>query len=85
MGVIAAFCLSASDVPGPSVHWFSPQTSRRESDVQNLQPVIWQSVPYQRRAIHAGQCGMEVEEEQSRQVTGSFTSKSSRLEAFVER
>ena len=47
--------------------------------------VIWQSVPYQRRAIHAGQCGVEVEEEQSRQVTGSLTSKSSRLEAFVER
>jgi hypothetical protein len=27
-------------VPGPSVHWFSPHTSRGESDFQNLQPVI---------------------------------------------
>jgi hypothetical protein len=33
-------CPSASEVPGSSVHGCAPQTSRGESAVQNLQPVL---------------------------------------------
>src|SRR5262245_1020387 len=34
-------CPSAADGPGPFVSWFSPHTSRGESDVQNVPPVQW--------------------------------------------
>jgi hypothetical protein len=47
------FCPSVSDGPGPSVHWFSPHTSRGESDVQNLQPVKWYWETRERTVQHA--------------------------------
>ena len=45
---------------------------------------LYNLIPYQRRAQHEGQCGVEVEGEQSQHTTGCSISKSSRLEAFDE-
>ena len=46
---------------------------------------LYNLVPYQRRAQHAGQCGVEVEGGQVPTQTGSSISKSSPQEAFDER
>jgi hypothetical protein len=46
---------------------------------------LYNLVPYQRRATHAGQCGVEVKGGESRHETGSSTFKSSLQEAFTKR
>jgi len=46
---------------------------------------LYNLVPYQRRAQHAGQCGVEVEAGDYRQETGCSICKSSPPEGFDER
>ena len=46
---------------------------------------LYNLIPYQRRALHAGKCGVEVEDGHVPTRTGSSTCKSSRQAAFDER
>ena len=47
--------------------------------------LLYNLVPYQRRAMHAGQCGWKWKEGKSRHATGCSISRSSPQEAFAER